>query len=105
MNKMHVKKGDTVVVITGKDKLQKGKVLMAFPAQGRVVVENVAMVTRHQKPKGMGKEGGRIDKPAAIDASNVLLYCKKCDRGVRTGRRMEGDKKVRYCKKCNTTLD
>lgn len=105
MNKVHVKKGDTVVVISGKDKEKKGKVLYVLPKEGRVVVEGVNMVTRHTKPKRMGEEGGRIQKPAPIDASNVMIFSPKANRPVRVGHTIKDGKKVRICKKTGEILD
>ena len=75
MTKLHVKKDDTVVVITGKDKGKKGKVLVASPKENKVIVEGVNIVARHTKPSGQGNQGGIIRKEAHIDASNVMLYC------------------------------
>lgn len=78
---MHIRSKDTVVVITGKDKGKEGKVLVASPKTGKVVVEGVAIATKHQKPRQQGVPGGIVKKEAAIDASNVMLVCPKC-RGV-----------------------
>lgn len=101
MKKLHVKRGDMVEVISGKDKGKKGKVVTAFPETGKVVVEGVALVKRHQKARMQGQEGGIISKEAAIDASNVLRVCSKCDKAARTGVKiLEDGSKVRYCKKC-----
>lgn len=104
-NKMKIKKGDEVVVITGKDKMARGKVLTAMPKENRVVVEEVNKIIRHTKQSGPKQEGGRIEKVAPIDASNVMLYCKKCDKGVRVGYETKDNKKVRVCKKCKSVLD
>ncbi len=107
--KLHVKSGDTVVVISGKDKGKQGKINKAFPATGRVVVEGVAMVKRHQKPRGQGMPGGIINKEAAIPASKVMLVCPSCKKATRVGHQVvqDGEKvrKVRVCKKCNATFD
>ena len=75
---MHIRSKDTVVVITGKDKGKEGKVLVASPKTGKVVVEGVAIATKHQKPRQQGVPGGIVKKEAAIDASNVMLVCPKC---------------------------
>lgn len=104
-NNLHVKKDDTVVVISGKDKGKKGKILKSDPTSGRIVVENVNMITRHTKPRRQGEQGGRIKKEGTINASNVMLFCKHCDRPVRTGVRFDGDKKIRVCKKCGKDID
>ncbi len=104
INKMNVKKGDTVQVITGKDKGQTGKVISVIPKEGKVVVEKVNMVSRHVKARKQGDESGIIQKEAPLYASKVMLYCPKCSRGVRTGRKMNGDKKVRVCKRCGAEI-
>ena len=106
MKKMHVKRGDTVQVISGKDKGKEGKVITAIPEKGKVVVEGVAMVTKHQKPRQQGQEGGIINVEAAIDASNVLRVCSKCGKPARTGVKvLEDGSKVRYCKKCQEVFN
>ena len=104
INKMNVKKGDTVQVITGKDKGQTGKVITVLPKEGKVVVEKVNMVSRHVKARKQGDESGIIQKEAPLYASKVMLYCPKCSRGVRTGRKVTGDKKVRVCKRCGAEI-
>ena len=106
MKKMHVKRGDMVQVISGKDKGKEGKVITAIPETGKVVVEGVAMVTKHQKPRQQGQEGGIINVEAAIDASNVLRVCSKCGKPARTGVKvLEDGSKVRYCKKCQEVFN
>lgn len=103
---MHVKKGDTVVVITGKDKGKKGKVLQVLPKKNRVIVEGVNMVTKHQKPNQQMQQGGIINQEAAINASNVMLWDKKANQGVRVGYKLlaNGDK-VRVSKKTGEVID
>ncbi len=108
--KLNVKTGDTVVVITGEDKHKIGKVQKAFPAKGRIIVEGVAMVTKHQKPRGQGMPGGIIKQEAAIDVSNVMLVCPACKKATRVAHTFvasEGQKprKVRVCKQCGATID
>lgn len=106
MNKLHVKRDDNVVVIAGKDKGKKGKVLVALPAKERVIVQNVNVNTKHQKPRGQGQPGGRIHQEGAIHASNVMLICSKCDKPTRVGHLIKEDgKKVRVCKKCGEAID
>ena len=105
MNKLNVKKGDTVVVISGKDKGKQGKILAAMPEDQRVIVKNVNMITAHVKPRKQGEEGGRISKEGSIDESNVMLVCPKCGKATRVGHAYEGDKKVRVCKKCGKNID
>ena len=103
---MHIRSKDTVVVITGKDKGSKGKVLEAFPKTGKIVVEGVAIATKHQKPRQQGVPGGIIKKEAAIDASNVMLVCPKCGKGTRIGYSvLENGSKVRVCKKCGANIE
>ena len=106
---MHVRSKDQVVVISGKDKGKKGKVLTAYPKTGKVVVEGVAMVTKHQKARAQGQPGGIIHKEAAIDASNVMLVCPKCNAATRIAHKVtvvDGNRKmVRVCKKCKADID
>lgn len=105
-SKLHVKTGDTVVVLSGKDKGKKGKVLEAIPAQRKVVVEGVSVASRHTKPRRQGETGGILKKETPIYASKVMLVCPKCDKPARTGYKfLENGTKVKYCKKCNETLD
>lgn len=92
---MHVKKGDTVVVIAGKDKGKTGKVLTAMPKKDRVIVEGVNMVVKHQKPTQQMQQGGRIEQEGSIHVSNVMLYSNKEKKGVRVGHKIENGKKVR----------
>ncbi len=108
--KLNVKTGDTVVVISGKDKGKQGKIQKAFPAKARVIVEGVAMVKKHQKPRGQGMPGGIVEKEAAIHVSNVMLVCSACKKATRIAHKFieqEGKKpvKVRVCKKCGATID
>ena len=92
---MHVKKGDTVVVIAGKDKGKTGKILTAMPKKDRVVVEGVNIVVKHQKPTQQMQQGGRIEQEGSIHVSNVMLYSSKEKKGVRVGHKIENGKKVR----------
>ena len=102
--KMHVKKGDDVVVIAGKDKGVRGKILSASPKKGTVIVEGVNMVTRHVKPRNQTQQGGRIEQEGPIFVSNVMLYCDKCKKPVRAAHKIDGDKKTRVCPKCGAEL-
>lgn len=105
-NKLHVKTGDMVQVISGKDKGAVGKVIEAFPREGRVRVEGVNILTKHKKPTQAMQQGGIIKVEGKIDASNVLLYCDACGKGVRTGKQIDEEgNKVRVCKKCGKVLD
>ena len=104
--KMPVKKDDVVVVTTGADKGKRGRVLEAFPDEGRITVEKVNMVKKHQKPTQRQRQGGIIEKEAKIQVSNVQIYCAKCDKPVRVAhKRLEDGKKVRICRKCGEMLD
>ncbi|MCQ2453331.1 MAG: 50S ribosomal protein L24 [Clostridia bacterium] len=104
--KLHVKAKDQVIVISGQDKGTKGTVVTALPKTGKVVVEGVNMVTKHQKPRGQGMPGGIIKQEAAIDASNVMLVCKKCGRPARVAIKVNADgSKTRICKKCHEQID
>ena len=106
MKKMHVKRGDTVKVISGKDKGKEGKVITAVPETGKVIVEGVAVVKKHQKARVQGQESGIIHMEAAIDASNVLRVCPSCGKAARTGVKvLEDGSKMRYCKKCQEVFN
>ena len=106
MKKMHVKRGDEVQVIAGKDKGMKGKVVTAFPATGKVIVEGVNTVTKHQKARRQGEQSSILHREAPIDASNVMRICEKCGKPARTGVQILDDgSKVRYCKKCKETFN
>ena len=105
MNKLHIKKGDTVVVISGKDKGKKGKVVEVSPKESKVIVENTNMVTKHVKPKRQGKQGGIVKAEGPMYACKVMVYCSKCGKGVRTGIKvLENGEKVRVCRKCGEAL-
>ena len=98
-NKVHVKTGDTVVVINGKDRGAKGKVMQVSPSEGKVIVQGVNIVSKHVKPRKMGEAGGIIKAEAALYASKVQLVCPKCGRPTRVGHVIENGKKMRVCKK------
>ena len=106
MNKRyHVKKNDLVMVITGKDKGKTGKVLRVVKKKDRVIVEKVNMVKKHVRPSAKSK-GGILERESPIHISNVMIYCEKCQKPVRVGKKiLEDGKKVRYCKKCNEVID
>ncbi len=102
---MHFRKDDTVQVIAGEDAGTIARVLRVIPETNKVVVEGVNRVYKHMKPNRRNAQGGRLQKEMAIDASNVLLHCATCRRGVRVGRRYADDgHKERYCKSCQNSL-
>ena len=101
---MNIKKNDTVVVLSGKDRGKQGKVLGTVPGTSKVVVEGVNMVTCHVKPRRQGEEGGIVKREAAIYASKVQVVCPKCGKGTRVAHKIEDGKKVRICKKCGAQL-
>ena len=101
---MNIKKGDTVVVLSGKDKGKRGKVLSVDPEARKVVVEKVNMASRHQKPRRQGEEGGIIQKEIPLYASKVMAVCPKCDKPTRVAHKVEGGKKVRVCKHCGAEI-
>ena len=100
-NKLHVKTGDTVMVLSGKDKGKKGKVLETIPAERKVIVEGVSMASRHTKPRRQGEQGGIIKKETPIYASKVMRVCSKCGKATRVGVKvLDNGQKAKYCKKC-----
>ena len=101
---MNVKKGDTVVVLSGKDKGKQGKVLGAVPSEDKVVVEGINMVTCHVKPRKQGETGGIVQREAALYASKVQVVCPKCKKGTRVAHKIENGKKIRVCKHCGAEL-
>ena len=101
---MNIKKNDTVIVLSGKDKGKKGKVLVAMPKDSKVIVEGVNVATCHTKPRKQGEQGGILQKEAPIYACKVQKVCPKCNKPTRIGHKVEGDKKVRICKKCGAEI-
>ena len=102
---MKIKKGDTVLIISGKDKNKKGKILEAFSGERKILVEGVNLMKKHQKPKKTGEKGQIIQLPKPIDASNAKLICSKCGKPTRIGYKIISDSKNqtlknRICKKC-----
>ena len=96
---MHVKKGDKVMVISGKDKGKTGVILAAFPKQERVLVEGINMVKKHAKPSQINPQGGIVNQEAPIHVSNVMIIDPKSGEPTRVGYKMEDNKKVRVAKK------
>ena len=105
MNSLHVKTGDTAVVLSGKEKGKRGKVIKVMPKKGMVVLEGVNFVTRHQKPTRQGEAGGITKKEGAIRACKVMKVCPKCDKPTRPAAKfLEDGSKVMVCKHCGQTI-
>jgi large subunit ribosomal protein L24 len=103
---MKIRKNDTVLVITGKDKGKKGKVRFAYPKRERLLVEGINFIKRHSRAKGQVRQGGIIEREAPIHVSNVMLLCTKCSHPARVGLRFLADgKKVRICRSCGEVID
>ena len=102
-----IKKNDTVIVISGKDRGKRGRVLEVYPGRGRALVEGVNIVQRHTKPNpGRNIKGGIVEREASLHASNVQLVCPECGAQTRIGRKILGDgRKVRICRKCEGVVD
>lgn len=99
--KVHVRTGDTVMIMSGKDKGLTGKVLQVAPKEGKVIVEGRSMVKKHVKPRRQGEQGGIVKAEGAMYASKVMPVCPKCNKPTRVGHAIDkDDKKVRVCKKC-----
>jgi large subunit ribosomal protein L24 len=103
---VHVRRGDTVGVIAGKERGKRGKVLRVLPERGRVLVEKVNMVKKHQRPTQKLRQGGIIEREGPLALSNVLVVCSRCDRPVRMGIQVLADgRKVRVCRRCREAID
>jgi len=101
-----IRKDDTVVVVTGKDRGRKGKVRFAYPEDGRLLVEGVNFIKRHTRARGQVKQAGIIEREAPIHISNVRLLCSKCNHPTHIGSRfLEDGKKVRFCRSCGEVID
>ena len=102
---MKIHKGDTVLVISGKDQDKRGKVERVLLKENRVVIEKINIITRHVKPSGGVKQGGRIQQEAPIHVSKVMLICNSCNQPARIGyKKLEDGTKVRVCQKCKETI-
>lgn len=106
MNKVHVKKGDNVIILSGKDRGKKGKVLSVLPSKHMVLVEGVNMVTKHVKPRNQYQQGGIVHKEAPLYADKVMLLCSKCGAPTKVGKKfLDNGSKARVCKKCGEVID
>ncbi len=103
-NALKVKKGDTAVVISGKNKGKQAKVLKVSPKEGRVVLEGVNFVTKHKKPRNQSTPGGIMKQEAPMNISNVMVVCPKCSKATRVGHEIKNGEKARICKKCGAQL-
>lgn len=101
---MKIKKDDTVLIISGKDKGKKAKVLESFPGQRKVIVEGVNLVKRHRRPRREKEKGQIVEIPKPVDVSNLKLVCPKCGQPTRVGYRLTEKGKYRICKKCNQEI-
>jgi large subunit ribosomal protein L24 len=106
MSGLHVKRGDLVGVITGRERGKRGKVLRVVTAKNRVIVEHVNMIKKHQRPTQKLRQGGIIEREGALALSNVLPICGSCDKPARVGTKVLVDgRKVRICRRCDEPLD
>ncbi len=103
--KLHIKNGDTVYVISGKEKGKTGKVIKILRDENKAIVERLNVIKRHARPSQKNPSGGIIEKEAGIHISNLMPYCPKCKRPSRVGRKkLAGGEKIRYCKRCNEEI-
>jgi large subunit ribosomal protein L24 len=106
MRRAHVRRGDTVGVITGRERGKRGKVLRVLLEKGRVLVEHVNMIKKHQRPTQKLRQGGIIEREGPLALSNVLVVCSRCDKPARTGIKVLADgRKVRTCRRCGESID
>ena len=101
---LKIKKGDTVKVLSGNDKGKTGEVLEIIPKTEKIIVKDVNIRKKHVKPRRQGEEGGIIPSEFPIHASKVAVVCPKCGKAVKIGFEMDGDNKVRVCKKCGAKI-
>lgn len=101
---MKIKKDDNVLIISGKDRGRKAKVLQVFPKKGKLVVEGMNIRKKHRRPRREGEKGQVVEIPAPMDSSNIKLLCPKCNKPTRVGYKLEGEKKHRVCKKCQSAF-
>ena len=101
---MRLKKGDTVLIISGKDKGRKGKILRVLPEEEKIVVEGLNLRKKHVRPKRSGEKGQIIAVPVPLSSSNAKIICQKCGKAARTGYKMSEKEKKRICKKCGQEI-
>jgi len=106
MQHVHVRRGDTVAVISGRERGKRGKVLRVLPTGGRVLVEKINMMKKHQRPTQKLRQGGIIERESPLALSNVLVVCARCDKPSRSGiKRLADGRKLRICKRCGESID
>ena len=102
----HVRKGDTVVVVAGKERGKRGRVLRVIPDKNRVVVERINMIKKHQRPTQKLRQGGIIEREASLHVSNLMVVCGKCDKATRTGVQvLANGRRARVCRRCGELVD
>jgi len=101
---MKVKKGDSILIIAGKDKGRTGKIMKALPKDNKILIEGINLKKKHVRPKREGEKGQVVEIPAVMDVSNVKLICPKCGKVTRVGYLIEGDQKFRICKQCKQKI-
>ncbi len=103
---MQIKKNDTVLVMTGKEKGKRGRVIAVYPRENRILIEKLNMIKRHTRPNQQLRQGGIVEKESPISASNVKLICKRCDKPTTVSRQAQGEgPRVRVCKECQEPID
>ena len=101
---MKLKKGDNVLIISGKDRTRTAKILKSFPKEGKVLVDGINLKSKHVRPKKQGEQGQVVKVPAPIDVSDAKFICPKCGKAVRLGYKVDKDRKYRICKKCQSEV-
>jgi len=101
---MKIRKNDQVLIISGKDRGRKGRVIEVLPKERRIVVEGINLRKKHIKPKRSGEKGQIVEVPVSLDVSNTKFICQKCKKTARVGYKIEGKKKYRICKKCGEEI-
>ena len=101
---MKIKKGDNVLIISGKDKGRKGKIIESLPRKEKIVIEGINLRKKHMRPKKSGEKGQIVELPVPMSVSNVKIICPKCRKAARVGYKKEGKKKYRICKKCGQQI-
>lgn len=101
---MKIHKGDTIRIITGKDKGKTGKILKTFPKKNRILIEGLNLYKKHVKPKKQGEKGQVVLVPRPVDISNVAIICPACNKNAKVGNRLESGSKARYCKRCKAKI-